>query len=109
MNAFAKYLSSRAFQFTFLPILILIWFIATDPSPKFADTILRVQLWAQALLVTGVSYAISKAMLGSASSEDAYDQSILGNYAAGFAYMGICIVRVGVLFALLVFFAQVQK
>lgn len=109
MKSFTSFLSSRSFQFTLLPVLILFWFIATDPSPRFADTTLRVQLWAQALLVTGVSYAISKAMLGSASSEDAYDQSILGNYAAGFAYMGICIVRVGVLFALLVFFAQVQK
>ena len=67
------------------------------------------QLWAQALLVTGVSYAISKAMLGSASSEDAYEQTIAGNFSAGLAYVGICLVRVGVLFALLVFFSQVQK
>lgn len=109
MKDFSKLLSSRTFQFTVVPILILIWFIATDPSPRFADTTLRVQLWAQALLVTGVSYAISKAMLGTASSEDLYEQSIMGNYAAGFAYMGVCIMRVGVLFALLVFFAQVQK
>lgn len=109
MKSVSSFFGSRTFQFTLVPILILIWFIATDPSPKFADTILRVQLWAQALLVTGVSYAISKAMLGSASSEDLYEQSIMGNYAAGFAYLGICLVRVGVLFALLVFFAQVQK
>ena len=109
MKSVSNFLGSRTFQFTLVPILILIWFIATDPSPKFADTILRVQLWAQALLVTGVSYAISKAMLGTAKSEDLYEQTIMGSYACAIAYVGVCLVRVGVLFALLVFFAQVQK
>ena len=109
MNGISKFLSSRTFQFGVLPLFVLVWFVLTDPSPNFADTRLRLQLWAQALLVTGASYAISKAMLGSASSEDLYDQSIIGNYAAGFAYMGLCLVRVGVFFGLLVFFAMVQK
>ena len=102
-------INSRTSQFAIVPLLILAWFIYTDPSPGFADTILRVQLWAQALLVTGVAYGIGKAMLGSASSEDLYEQSILGNYAAGIAYLGVCLLRGFVLIGLLLFFAQVQK
>jgi hypothetical protein len=109
MKKFLSAINSRTSQFTIIPVLILVWFIWTDPSPGFADTLLRVQLWAQALLVTGVAYAICKAMLGTASSEDLYEQSIMGNYAAGIAYLGVCIMRVGVLIGLLLFFAQVQK
>lgn len=109
MKKFLDYIGSRTFQFTIVPLVILAWFILTDPSPKFADTVLRMQLWAQALMVTGVAYVIAKAMLGRASSEDLYEQSIMGNYAAGIAYMGICLLRAMVLWGLLSFFAQVQR
>ncbi len=109
MKSFLAAINSRTSQFTIIPLGILVWFIWTDPSPGFADTILRIQLWAQALLVTGVAYAIGKAILGSASSEDLYEQSIMGNYAAGIAYLGVCLLRGMVLVGLLLFFAQVQK
>ncbi|CAB4122817.1 hypothetical protein UFOVP33_58 [uncultured Caudovirales phage] len=108
MKQVLSFLGSRTFQFLVIPILVLIWFIATDPS-KGADTMLRVQLWAQALMVTGLAYLIAKAMLGSASSEELYDQSLLGNYAAGIAYVGVCLLRAMVLGGLLAFFAQVQR
>lgn len=109
MKKFLSAINSRTAQFAIIPLLILVWFIWTDPSPGFADTLLRVQLWAQALLVTGVAYGIGKAILGSASSEDLYEQSIMGNYAAGIAYLGVCLLRGMVLCGLLLFFAQVQK
>lgn len=101
-------LGSRAFQFAVLPLMILGWFLCTDPSGG-ADTALRIQLWAQALLITGLSYLVSKAILGHASSETLYDQAVLGNRAAGFAYVGVCILRSLVLVGLLLFFAQVQR
>lgn len=109
MKNFLSALLSRTSQFTIVPLLILVWFVWTDPSPHFADTLLRMQLWAQALLVTGVAYGIAKAMLGKASSEDLYEQTIMGNYAAGIAYMGVCLLRALVLIGLLLFFAQVQR
>lgn len=104
-----RLLTSRWFQFTIIPITVLAWFLFTDPSDG-ADTLLRIQLWAQALLVTGVSYLISKAMLGEASSQRMYLAVVQQHsVAAAIAYLGICILRVGVLAALLVFFAQVQR
>jgi hypothetical protein len=108
MQKFLSVVGSRWFQFALIPLLVLVWFIWTDPSGG-ADTMLRVQLWAQALLVTGLAYLIAKAMLGRASSEDLYEQSIMGNYAAGIAYLGVCLLRALVLMGLLGFFAQVQR
>lgn len=108
MKKFLDFIGSRTFQFAVIPLLVLVWFVVTDPS-KGADTMLRVQLWAQALMVTGLAYLIAKALLGKASSEDLYEQSIMGNYAAGIAYMGVCLLRAMVLWGLLSFFAQVQR
>jgi hypothetical protein len=101
-------LGARWFQFALIPLLVFVWFWWTDPSGG-ADTLLRAQLWAQAFCVTGVAYLISKAMLGSASSEDLYEQTIMGSYAAAIAYVGVCLLRAMVLWGLLSFFAQVQK
>ena len=70
---------------------------------------LRVQLWAQALLVTGLAYLIAKAMLGKASSQALYENALAGVTAAGLAYIGVCLLRVGVLVGLLSFFSQVQR
>lgn len=109
MKKFLSFLGSRSFQFAIVPFIVLAWFIWTDPSPRYADTLLRLQLWGQAFLVTGVAYLIAKAMLGSAKSEDLYEQSIMGNYAAGIAYLGVCLLRAMVLWGLLSFFAQVQR
>lgn len=103
----SKFLSSRFFQFVLLPLLVVAWFLVTDPS-KGADTLLRAQLWAQALLVTGLAYLIAKALLGKASSEELYLQSMAGNEAAGHAYLGVCLMRSLVLVGLLVFFAMLQ-
>lgn len=104
-----RLLSSRWVQFTLLPLAILAWFLLTDPSHG-ADTLLRIQLWSQALLVTGVSYLISKAMLGRASSEELYlSVDRYNSLPAAIAYLGVCVLRVGVLIGLLVFFAQVQR
>jgi hypothetical protein len=107
MKTLAKILSSRWFQFTAIPLAVLIWFLVTDPSGG-ADTVLRVQLWAQALLVTGLAYLIAKAMLGNASSEALYAKVLRGSTAAGIAYLGICLLRALVLIGLLVFFGAVQ-
>lgn len=108
MKAILNIVGARWFQFALIPLLVLIWFVATDPSGG-ADTMLRVQLWAQALMVTGLAYLIAKAMLGKASSELLYEQALVGITSAGLAYIGVCLLRVGVLVGLLSFFAQVQR
>lgn len=90
-----------------LPLAVLGWFLWTDPS-QGADTALRLQLWAQALLVTGLAYTIAKALLGKSSSEELYTQAIAGNTAAGLAYIGVCLMRTVVLAALLMFFSAWQ-
>lgn len=104
---FEKVLTSRAFTFLLFPLAIIVWFFLTDPS-NGADTAMRIQLWAQAPLVTGLAYLMSKAMLGKASSESAYTEAMKGNAAAGQAYLGMCQMRVGTLIGLLVFFALLQ-
>ena len=104
---FIKFLTSRFFQFVILPLFIIGWFIYTDPS-KGADTALRIQLWAQAFLMTGLAYTVAKALLGKASSEDLYAESLKGNQAAGQAYLGVCLMRALVLVGMLVFFAMMQ-
>ena len=103
----AKILTSRLFQFAVLPLVIFGWFLLTDPSSG-ADTAMRIQLWAQALLVTGLAYAVAKSLLGNASSEDLYTESLKGNQAAGHAYLGVCLMRAIVLAGLLAFFAMLQ-
>jgi hypothetical protein len=104
---FMKFFASRAFQFALLPLVILAWFVLTDPSDG-ADTMMRVQLWAQALLVTGLAYVVAKSLLGKASSEDLYAEAISGKVSAGVAYLGVCLLRALVLVGLLVFFAMLQ-
>lgn len=109
MKLLTAFLQSRFFQFIVLPLLVVGWFIWTDPS-KGADTLLRLQLWAQALLVTGLAYTIAKALLGKASSEELYAQVISGcNPSAGLAYLGMCLLRAIILVGLLIFFAMLQS
>jgi hypothetical protein len=109
MEKLLKIIGARWFQFALIPAMVLMWFIVTDPSGG-ADTMLRVQLWAQALLVTGLAYLIAKAMLGKASSEALYEKALAeGCFGAGVAYLGICLLRALVLIGLLLFFAQVQR
>ncbi len=103
----ARILGSRVTQFALIPVLVLAWFLVTDPS-EGADTALRLQLWAQALLVTGLAYLIAKAMLGRASSEQLYEKTLRGSHAAAIAYLGICLLRALTLVGLLLFFAGVQ-
>lgn len=95
-------------MFLILPLFIVGWFVVTDPS-KGADTLMRVQIWAQAFLVTGLAYTIDKSLMGKASSEDLYDEVIKGNVAAGQAYLGKCLSRAIVLVGLLIFFAMLQR
>lgn len=109
ISAIAKFFGSRVFQFLLLPLVVLVWFFLTDPSHG-ADTQLRLQLWAQAVVVTGFAYLIAKSLLGNASSQRLYDEVLTNkNTAAGLAYMGVCLLRALVLFALLFFFAQLQR
>lgn len=109
MKPFLSLIGARWFQFALIPVIVFAWFWWTDPSGG-ADTLLRVQLWAQAFLVTGVAYLIAKAMLGKASSEALYEDALdNGNTAAGIAYTGVCLLRAMVLWGLLAFFAQVQR
>jgi len=103
-----KILGARWFQFALIPALVFVWFWATDPSGG-ADTLLRLQLWGQAFLVTGLAYLVAKALLGKASSEALYERAMEGVQAAGIAYMGVCLLRSLVLLAFLVFFGMVQK
>lgn len=104
-----KFLTSRFFQFILLPLVVVGWFIYTDPS-KGADTMLRIQLWAQALLVTGLAYTIAKSLLGKASSEELYDRIVKdGDLASAMAYLGISLLRAVVLVGLLIFFAMLQR
>ncbi len=104
----SKFFTSRFFQFLILALIVVGWFVVTDPS-KGADTLLRIQIWAQAFLVTGLAYTIAKSLLGKASSEDLYDQVNKGNTAAGQAYLGVCLLRAIVLVGLLIFFAMLQR
>jgi len=104
---FCKFVSSRVFQFVLIPIFVFIWFFVTDPS-EGADTLLRLQLWAQAFLITGFSYLASKALLGKASSEELYNKTLEGSISAGIAYLGVALLRAIVLFGLLIFFGAVQ-
>ncbi len=102
-------LKSRWFQFVITPFLIFVWFWLTDPSGG-ADTLLRIQLWAQAFLITGVAYLLAKSMLGSASSESLYEAALTSNNtAAGIAYAGICLLRAIIFWGLLSFFSNVQR
>jgi len=108
LNKILSVLGARWVQFAVIPAAVLAWFLATDPSGG-ADTLLRVQLWLQAFLVTGLAYLVAKSMLGRASSETLYAQAMTGNTAAGIAYLGVCLLRALVLIGLLLFFAQVQR
>lgn len=108
MDKFLRSIGARWFQFALIPLVVFVWFWLTDPSGG-ADTLLRVQLWAQAFMVTGLAYLIAKAMLGRASSEALYEQALAGNVGAGLAYAGVCMLRAMVLWSLLAFFAQVQR
>jgi hypothetical protein len=108
MKALVSFITSRAFLFTLLPLAIIAWLFATDPSDG-QDTLLRVQLAAQGLLVIGLSYLVSKSLLGKASSEALYDAVIHGSVSAGVAYLGVCLLRALVLVGLLVFFAMLQR
>lgn len=104
----SQFFTSRFFQFLILPLFVVAWFVWTDPS-KGADTLLRIQIWAQAFLVTGLAYTIAKSLLGKASSEALYDLVKQGNTAAGQAYLGVCLLRAIVLVGLLIFFAMLQR
>lgn len=108
MKYIATLIHSRFFQFLVLPALVLAWFVWTDPSHG-ADTLLRLQLWAQALLTTGLAYAVAKSLTGRASSEVLYDEALKGNRAAGVAYLGVALLRAIVLLSLLLFFAMLQR
>jgi len=101
----ADTLNTRWVQFFAAPALVLIWFLATDPS-NGADTLTRLQLGvAQALIMTGFAYVVSKAMLGRASSETLYARVLEGSTAAGVAYLGVCLMRAMVLWSFLSFFS----
>ena len=104
----SRFLGSRRVQFIAIPALVFVWFLATDPSGG-ADTLLRVQLWAQALFVTGLAYLIAKALLGNTSSQRLYEEAMKFNTAAGVAYLGVCLLRSVVLLGLLHFFATVTR
>lgn len=108
MQKLISHLGSRWFQFAAVPLVVLVWFVLTDPSGG-ADTMLRVQLWGQAFLVTGLAYLVAKALLGKASSETLYERALDGAVGAGVAYLGVCLLRAFVLMAFLLFFAQVQR
>lgn len=108
MKNLVSFISSRAFIFTLLPLLVVGWLFVTDPS-EGDDTLLRIQLGAQGLLVFGLGYLVSKAILGKASSEELYDAAKTGNVAAGVAYLGVCLLRSVVPAALLIFFAMLQR
>lgn len=92
-------LTSRWLQFLMLPLLVLGWFAWTDPSAGAADTLLRVQLWAQALLITGVAYLVSKSLTGNVSGEGMGRAAMHGSIAAGLAFTGMCLLRGLVLLA----------
>lgn len=105
IKAVTDTLNTRWVQFVAIPVLVLVWFLATDPS-NGADTLTRFQLGiAQALVVTGFAYLMGKAMLGKASSEVLYARALEGNTAAGVAYLGVCLMRAMILWSLLSFFS----
>ena len=100
-------LAGRWLQFVLLPLAVMAWFIATDPSPGGADTLLRVQLWAQAFAITGLAYLASKALAGrDISAEQAADTARKSaNVGAGLVFVGLMLLRGLVFVGLLSFFA----
>lgn len=98
-------LSSRLTQFILLPLLVLAWFAWSDPTQGAADTLLRIQLWAQAVLITGVAYLVAKSLSGRVSGESLARSAQHGSIAAAIAFAGLCLLRGVVLLALLLFFA----
>lgn len=108
MKSFTKFLNSRLVHFIIIPMFVVIWYFWTDPSHG-ADTELRLQLLAQAFLITGMSFLASKALMGRACSGDLYDATLTGNHAAAIGFAGVCVLRGLVLAAMLVFFAMVQR
>lgn len=109
LPSLTRALTSRWLQFLMLPLLVLAWFAWTDPSAGAADTLLRVQLWAQALLITGVAYLVSKSLTGNVSGEGMGRAAMHGSIAAGLAFAGMCLLRGLVLLGLLLFFATTAR
>lgn len=97
-------LAARCVQFVVLPLAVLAWFAWSDPSHG-ADTLLRVQLWAQALLITGVAYLVARGLSGRVRGEGLADAAQRGSVASGVAFAGLCVLRGLVLVGLLLFFA----
>jgi len=97
--------TSRWTTMVILPAAVLLWFLLTDPSRDAADTLLRVQIWAQALLITGVAYALAKSLSGKTSGEELAAGAGRGCLASAVAFAGLMLLRGLVLFALLLFFA----
>jgi len=102
----AKALASRWTQFVALPLLVLAWFAWSDPSRGAADTLLRVQIWAQAILITGVAYLVARSLAGNVRGESLARQAEAGSIAAGVAFAGLCMLRGLVLLGLLLFFSS---
>lgn len=99
-------LTSRWTTMVILPASVLLWFLVTDPSRDAADTLLRVQIWAQALLITGVAYAVAKSLSGKTGGEElAANARDKGCLASAVAFAGLMLLRGLVLLALLLFFA----
>lgn len=109
LASLTRALTSRWAQFLILPLLVLGWFAWTDPSAGAADTLLRVQLWAQALLITGVAYLVAKSLTGSISGESMGRAALQGSLSAGMAFAGLCVLRGLVLLGLLLFFAGTAR
>ncbi len=98
-------LAARCVQFVLLPALVLIWFAWSDPSQGAADTLLRVQLWAQAVLITGVAYLVARGLSGRVRGEGLAEAAQRGSVSSGIAFAGLCVLRGLVLLGLLLFFA----
>ncbi|MFZ5548087.1 MAG: hypothetical protein ACOZJX_05280 [Pseudomonadota bacterium] len=98
-------LASRWTQFVALPLLVLAWFAWSDPSRGAADTLLRVQIWAQAILITGVAYLVARSLAGNVRGERLAGLAEQGSIAAGAAFAGLCVMRGLVLLGLLLFFS----
>lgn len=102
-------LISRWSTMVILPAAVLLWFLLTDPTRDAADTLLRVQIWAQALLITGVAYAVAKSLSGKTSGEELAAGAGRGCLASAVAFAGLMLLRGLVLFSLLLFFALTAR
>lgn len=101
--------TTRSIMFTYLPIAVLLFLIATDPT-QGKDQFVVFAIWANIFFATAATYWISKSLTGEASSQELYNKARdEGNVAAAVAYASLIVLRSSIFFTSLYFLANSIK